>query len=66
MVPRSFGSPDKEICFLSILIQRLILIPQQIRRLAIVSRLLLGFNAAKFAWPAGITWQFDQLRALQS
>jgi hypothetical protein len=66
MVSRSFGSPDKDMCFLSILIKRLILISPQIQRLAIVSRILLGFDAARFAWYDGVTWHFDRLRALRS
>jgi hypothetical protein len=41
--------------FLSILIKQLILISPQIHRLTIMNRLLLGFEAAKSAWHAGVT-----------
>jgi hypothetical protein len=53
--PGSFDRPDKDMCFLSILVKRLILISPQIHPLAIVSRLLLGIDAARFAWHDGVT-----------
>jgi hypothetical protein len=61
---KPFCSPNKDMCFLSILIKRLILISPQIQRLAIVSNLLLGFDAVRCAWHVGATWHFHQLRVL--
>jgi hypothetical protein len=64
MVPKSFGGPDRDVCFFDSH-KTIDLDLPQIHPLTIMNRLRLGFDRARFAWRADVTWHFDQLRALQ-